>query len=819
MSYLKLDRTKINYIVPNITRGGIILSQVIDSEYGPETPKLISSIEELDIYFGRSFKEREYFEELLSGDVTLLLTNPYVEEEIPVIDVSGWKVVDKIKAPDTDIEISLQHYTQLPAEGEDEVKYYIEDEKEYFIYVKEDGIGEWIKVSDIPLKKNPKLLSNRDTLRLTKRGWRGDEGLKVDNVWDENELPWCWPKYSSLTITPEYTETPNIDSVINSLEGGTLGDEEKFLGFILDFSKVPSSGMGKKEDENWTYLVIPAPGNRKIQFHIGDSLPPDIFHTEDNEGNNVKIPESVSLDEQINLIITSLRGNGWTCEKADETGLVWKMYSGVFLPDLKFYNIPGIEFKGDIETTHNILSIVSSRHKRMEFFSKTIGSGDEKIKVEISKLQGKTEWYRIIVSRYDNQEIFEGPLYLELDEETNTFRSLEKTINQYSSLVSCKIYHEWSYLEEDERGSVKEISVPYSKENQEDGLPTGEFTLSRAISQSPWSPEDYWRGLEKLLEFGVSEDFLMIPRIEDYLKTGVRCDESWYSEYKDFHEYATSKNCQVLVSNHPYYFGCETYDTFDSPTIGRPDSPKENHLYLVDGVSAEIWDGERWTVISREGEDRWKEITETLSPGYTGNQIFNYLIKNENGDVVKDLDPDNRLVYFYQDMTYLGWTRPAWYVFLKGVLSGEYSIEVNDIVYDSPSKYYTEDEVKLEECKSNFLSDNGHIYYYRRFFSHPGDWKYTTSILSRFCMDKVSNTVSRDFPAYLAKETTGEIIRGLQNILTNLKSRYPIIYSLDIDYIEEDTYNQKLSVYLNLGIRETLDKDVKLSVTLNFNFT
>lgn len=773
MSYLVLDRTKINYISPKTTRGGIILSQVVESEMGPETPVLVSSTSELDIYFGRSFEEREYYEELLSGDVTLLLTTPFKPEniELPVINTSEYKVVSTVLSEG--IEVSLQYSDQLPEVGEKETKYYVSSEDEYYIYE-----GEWIKVSEVPTEITPGATSNRDTLRLVSKGWGEDNGVT-----------WCWPKYSTRDWTPEYSEIlskETTESLLGSLKDRKPSDPEKYIGFTLDFSGV------KGVIEGEFYLVIPTPSDRNLQFYFGSPLGPDVLMSK-----NIKV-EGQDLGDQINFIIKELGDTGWICTPADDSKLVWDIYNKDLFTDLEFYNIPGLKFYGNAIKTHNILSILSEDHKRLEFFSKTLGKGDEDIKVEISEVKGKTEWYRVVISRYDVQEIYEGPLYLEVDEETNIFTSIEKTINRNSSLVSVRVYD--SFVS----SSVKHR---YSKSNPSHGLPTGTFTLSRALPQSSWTPEDYWRGLERLEEFNVSEDFMMIPRVENYLKTGVKIGESWYSEYKDLLSYASSKNCQILISNHPYLFGCITHDDFESPTIERPDFPMKKHLYLIGGTSAEIWDGEKWTVISKEGSDRWYEIQETLSDNYTGNQIFNLL------------DPDNRLVYFYQDMTYRGWSRPAWYIFLRGILSGVYSMTTDDIIYSSPAEYYTEEErpgKNLEDCKSNFLSDNGHIYYYRKFFSQPDD---TNTILARFCLDKVSNTVSRDFPAYLSKETTGEILTGLRGILSGLKSRYPIIYSLSLDHIEEDPYDQKLSVYLSLGIREMLDKDVKLSVTLNFNFT
>ena len=72
MSYIKLDRTQIRY--PYKTENPFIfISEIIDSDCSFVTPKLITSSDELDIYFGNSFTQRDYYNELLHYGASLLL--------------------------------------------------------------------------------------------------------------------------------------------------------------------------------------------------------------------------------------------------------------------------------------------------------------------------------------------------------------------------------------------------------------------------------------------------------------------------------------------------------------------------------------------------------------------------------------------------------------------------------------------------------------------------------------------------------------------------------------------------------------------------
>lgn len=770
MSYLKLDRTRIEYLGPSNIRGGVVISQVIDSYSRPEKPTLISSAEELDVYFGKSFTSREYFEELLSGNTTLLLTTPFKSsEEQPELDTSKYKEVYEISREGIDNEgnqvtvlIPITYTDQLPSTGEPNTKYYVSGEGEFYVYY----LDEWVRVSDIPNKPSPD--SNRDVLRLIDKNWG-----------EENNLTWCWHNNSPKEILTIEEKESLLESIKDNNE------EESYIGFTLDFSKI-NDNLKENPDSKWTYLVVPSSEDRKILFYIGEELSPNIL----NADESIEIPDT-DLKSQIKIIKEVLEDNGWHCFNKDEEGLILGIYTRDILQDIQFYNIPGLNFYGDINITHDILSILSEEKKAIEFTSKIIGPNDEKINVEINKIKGKENWYRIIVSKYSHQEIYEGPINIEYDEDEGEFKSLEKMINHGSSLIQAKVYS--------------------------DSLPEGSFILSRATQESNWTPEDYWRGLEKLREFNVSEDFFTVPEIDKFLINGVEQGNKWYSEYEKLLDYATEKNCQILISNYDYLFGCTSgMYVDDEPLQDLPEDPETNYMYFVkddDWIKAMSWNGKSWITwgtSNPENLGRWMEIKETFSKSYTGNHIFNY-----TGDT------SNRLVYFYKNIGLFGLHRPSWYVFLRGLIYGVYSMEISDIDYSSPAEFYTEDEKlgeSLEKYKSNFLSYNGHVYYYRRFFSHPGDWKYETSILERFCLDKVSNTITRDFPYYLGRETSGEIINGLKKIIDGLKFQYPIIYSLDIDKFEEDQYEQSVSVYLILGIRETLDKDVKLSVTLNFNF-
>lgn len=783
MSYLKLGKTNINYGVKPDSKF-LYLSEIVDSDCSYITPKLITSSEELDIYFGNSFTQRNYYDELLHYGVSLLLYRPIKTETYnEKNDLSEYeKIIDYSDMPPK--EKDYLYYDNLPENGIPEdyepgkYKFYVSSENSYYIWYE----GQYIKPEDIPTEYNSSSLINRDTLRLIDYDFAGD-----------GKFNYCHPKYRSRSHIPVYTEDIEdfSKSLLQSIYSHGVDDESRTVAFTLDFS-------GVKEIKDSDYIVFPLPSGfpySRIQFYFGNqpTLGSDII----SGAYSYKVHGN-TLDEKIEWIIESLTrskddgGFGYKVIKEGEKKFI--LYSSDLLLDQHFYIMSGLVFEKNTEVTQNIYSILSENHKRLEIFSKTIGPSDENIKIKIEKLSEYDEYYRFIISRYSYEEVFEGPLYLTIDTDTQTFTSLEKIINQNSNLIEIKVYNQGRSID-----------------NPKDGLIPGEYELSRAKSEKEYTPEDYWRAIEKLRELNFSEDFLLVPEINKYEIIGASSDTSWISEYTKFLDYANEKNCQVLISNHSWKYDCTELQILSE----EPQNPKEGIMYGVkvdeNTITYKSYSQKYgWKIYNSDEEHKNQvhEIEETFGDDYSGNHIFNYT-----------KDTSNRLVYFYNEMSFYNYTRPAYYIFLKGIISGKYSEEVDNIEYTTPTDPYEEENSNLQKWKSNFLSCNDHIFYYKELFNHPGDWEYDTTILTRFCMDKVSNTVSRELPQYLGSETSGEVLTGLNSILTGLKDRFPIIYYLGVDSVNEDIQNQTLSINLNLEIKELLEHDIRLSVTLNFNNT
>ena len=78
--YIKLGTTNLNYSTS--LDDYMIVSEVVDSQLSYENPVLVRSKDELDIWFGKEFSSRNYFDELLQQGITLYLYKPILSSNI-----------------------------------------------------------------------------------------------------------------------------------------------------------------------------------------------------------------------------------------------------------------------------------------------------------------------------------------------------------------------------------------------------------------------------------------------------------------------------------------------------------------------------------------------------------------------------------------------------------------------------------------------------------------------------------------------------------------------------------------------------------------
>lgn len=119
--YLNLGKTNIKY-KSGYKDDFIILSEVVNSQLSYENPILIRTKDELDIWFGKNFDSRDYFDELLKQNVTLYLYKP-VSNELAEYSEENYIDLD-LYYPYPEIYHSIDN---LPETGLSEYRYYVEN--------------------------------------------------------------------------------------------------------------------------------------------------------------------------------------------------------------------------------------------------------------------------------------------------------------------------------------------------------------------------------------------------------------------------------------------------------------------------------------------------------------------------------------------------------------------------------------------------------------------------------------------------------------------------------------------------------------------
>ena len=945
MPILTLNSAKINYHY-SIGYDNFIISEIVNSRCSYEVPIVIRDKQTLDLYFGQSYPERGYHNELLSNGVSLFLYRP-ISNKKRILEEDNY--ISDLEERDKEYYISFELFPESTSARE-EILYVDTYSGEKYIWNKD--LSEYINIKNLPqnLFSEEKYESwyNRDTLRLCSnrvfdlaekyKDGNGDDFYLLesdDESFEESELQhessseadsfeffnyinknikiytsnsyldffivipegnnipsilsmkdiypdksyhisvildngdelknllWlekksiitlinsrlskesflnrisscgqikqiriykeitskyknpiisCYPRYRSdylvnykkgISLVQYFSENPeyynDIISGDRTLAFSLIFPESLTMHELretLFYSKI----IDGEEQLFGRYLGIPLPGKLKksllIQFSLNSStnneIGEDYIRAEDRV--TITIDQNSTWEVVFNNIEEILSNRGYCCERLKDypdRGLLIYSYLGS-VPNIGFSNIFGLELTSEFSITHDLLSIETDSLKRIEFYSKTIGPNDDNIKVKIEPINYYPDKYRITISRFSYSEVFDLNLY-ETPDKDGKIESMDNIINRNSKLVRCSIF------------KTKPDGTLWKEGDQDGKLPIGEWELKRSIDDIPTTQksESYWAALEYMAENTVKEDFICIPKIENFLKIDDKINYNllgYFPEYESILEYCRLKNSQALIGNLDFYVS----ENFP----GINETPVERTIYkrligIDQSDNSPIYN----YVIYWEGSYR----NLSLSDNHPILQSQNTYIYNYN------LDTSNYLVYFFRDMSIDGiYPRPAYYLFLNGLLTGDYSISTNNISYNPPIKNsYVEEKIEseLQFRKSNYLVSNGHQYFYKNYQNHSGDNIYKTTILTRFAVSKVSRTFENNKKELFDTQTVGEMKSKINQLLLGLINVYSI-YS-DIRLVDCIINYQTKSILIRVAvyIRELVDKPISLDIELNY---
>ena len=746
----------------------MIIGEILDSGMSFEKPRLIRSVDELNIWFGKEYKDYNYLVELLNTGVTLYLYKPVSPEKLKdenYIDISEFEVLGNYENPklsllDSDIEIA------------DSIRN--SPDSYYFYYSLSTGykslfgyVGKQLKSLDESQIKGRQLLEYRDDLDLF--GYFNNLILE-DNIvfykcgrtepyiWFENKIISTSELQQNIYTTTESFN--NRDTLAITNDPIVKYIHPKFNVDSLDYSTSYSDVQVSSDGIN---LEMIDRGYQTLVFDYLDTGNLEGFLiVNDNSGTPCLICSEEQPQIDPKYYNREILTTGYFSDSMETLGYQKKdnyLISEIPVPVTYFQKLSGgNSLEPNIKLTYELLSWKYQNQVTIEFWSKTIGRGsilDDEDLIEISIEEGsESGYYQISITRYGYTEIYDGPL--------EGVNRLDFTISRESKLVYCNLV------------------------NVEEGLQTGTYRL-RGATKEENTREKYMYALSQAFDDSrepIYPDYFLIPDKYKYVSPILSVDNNYYPEYEIFLEYAKLRGCQFLIENDPSPYKISTDEGGNS----------EDTLYYYDGDYHDYLGN---IITSRE-------IIEIAIAG--GDFRFNYT-----------QDKDNWLIYFYQDMSYRGFQRPAYYVFLRGLLQDDYQVLEKDVLYpelttDAYSEYPIEN--LLETYKSNYLVCNNLIYYYKKYMD--GD-TYNTTGWMRFAASKIFREFEKNRWDYLGEKSLGKIELGITKILDKISKNFSIIDSIRIIRFTPELQKNQINLGIDVYVNDLLKNNLKLDITLNYN--
>ncbi len=373
--YIKLGTIRANRYYDN-PDDFIILSEVPSSSMSYESPVIVRSLDELNIWFGKSFSDYNYLRELIEMGVSLYLYGP------TPVSTTSLDYVDRYIDEENHPYPSI-NYLKEYISGEEKIRYISEDGN--WVYYS----GEWVREEDI-IFSEPE--DNRDTLVISESG-------KVCHPRDINEVP-------EKIIDIDYSESTDEGHYVFriSWSGEELRDGE-YLGY--------------RSDNSWT-IYYKGEGKilEKIKSKLGE--------------RNVEYKNIKNFQDLINLLSKDYT----LTSKVSDTEYL--LYSKERRDLIEMNSFSSIELSVAQEEEDNLIFSNLSNEGYISFESKTIGRDPDEYNLSESRISVSIEdaledGYIVRISRYGYSEYYIGHLKGNLGEE-----GLLDKINRESKLLYCE---------------------------------------------------------------------------------------------------------------------------------------------------------------------------------------------------------------------------------------------------------------------------------------------------------------------------------------------------------------------------------------------
>ena len=464
--YIKLGTIGVNYSRPSIN-DFMIFSEVPNTRLSYESPVVVRTLDELDIWFGRSCADYFQLRSVINKNGVLYLYGPTSTSQSNGIDISGYTEVwydDENHIPFPESVIKDYGYT-----GETGKKYNIDGT--WFIW--DDTEGAWVSEGALPqyIQNLSQSLNNRDTLAIDKYGNGCSARFRKD----------------AYGVDGFYS---NLDNIVDN--GAIIDDTVRgnTYNIVIDGDESASLGNGYLviNYNDLDYLFLAGTCGTETDDTNPKSWFPDL--------SSSRIVESLStVSDLINAIEDKL---GFDTITNGTKNTIWSRNKFEYSEICKFSNTD-IAIYIDEDTNNDLLYLTIRPNTALEFWSKTIGrdvdvyDDSRDISVSIENL-GDGE-YRVEIRRYEYSEIFTGRFNTGVGE-----TRLDHKISKESKLVYCAL-----------RSTDFNLGTNIYK---------GKLSGAKAESVTTGY---FWNSLRLLMEEEVYPDFFLVPNLS--LFGNVRNDQ------------------------------------------------------------------------------------------------------------------------------------------------------------------------------------------------------------------------------------------------------------------------------------------------------
>jgi hypothetical protein len=836
--YINLGNINLNKTESGELNDWIILSEVIDSSMSYEKPTCIRSIEELEIWFGKDYDSYSYFCELLSSGVTLYLYKPVSTDDCNIgsyVDYENFLDYTYIDLYLDDIKIleSLKNNVDsiilVNSESNDSYFYYYFDKssdsfkkiEDQSAVIESNVVNQELFIGESRLPDLEKVICSKSN--VCKFSIINDSGTYIWNKIEEDE----YYKFTNVLELPQNTDRQtsslnNRDTVfilgnkgpINSISPKFDYNTTGFCkyGDILEvnlntnFLKFIDEDKLEKDEQTFAFRIrhsyycdeeidiehgyVIAPSLNSIREEDGELIYDSTLFVFNNDTSWNTIDNKYYKDvvhvKRMSEFIKGLESIGYLTQLVDTKDNVSTtiVYSNTIIPVRKFFNLENLSLlveplsQVSKQILSNFLISESNIESGIRMWSKTIGtlsetSNEGRIKVNVESLDKKGS-YRLTISRGNYNEVFEGSLVSKFGEER-----LDYTVSRESKLVYC------------------EAGDNIDFDSNLDGI----YVLSGAIKEAS-NPSMFINSLSYIFDNTrqVYIDFFLVPDKYKYIDiNNLKKDTNYFEIYDIFLKYAKKNSCQFLIENLKTSTKVIKVDGVPELDVKTADP----NVYYYDNISG-LYSG----IVNNEHK-------------FIINKVKISIIENK-GDFIYNLvnDRENWLIYFYGSMMTKGEIeRPGYYLFLKGILYNTFGKSEKEIMYSSginDSEPYQKQSIEdvYEKYKSNFLTNNNHIFYYKKYFNGED---YTTTIWMRFVISKIFRELEKNKWRLISTNYVGKTKDILQSIINDIKESFSIVDNINIIKFNPSQNKNILYIGIETRVNDLVSNNISLDITINYS--